>query len=435
MRHRLSIGTIVSESAMKVQFVRGRTLGSVEENFIARLRPGDHFTFAGRTLEFVRVRGMVAYVRKSARADVERAALVGRADADLARARGRASVNKLDEARRGDLPGPGDGGRAADPGAAGGLVAPARRRTSCWSSASTHARGSSPLLLSDRGTAGARGARGAVRLSDRPARPDLLHARGQRLRPGAPLGRSRADRGGDRGRALLPAHLLHDIPASLNAAELARRQFREIARVAGLIFQGYPGVNKSVKQVQASSELLYDVFARYDPRQPAAVPGPPRSAGAAARAEPARRARSSAIAAGRITVVDVERPTPLAFPLLVDRAREQVSSEKLADRIRRMAAPLERAADARPLRPRPQPRIPERRMTDVEIRCRGGAPRAPPRASAVLAPHRARWWRRISTGAKGATFRAAGIPIPVGATSDDLARLDEALHRTGAPTA
>jgi ATP-dependent helicase Lhr and Lhr-like helicase len=62
-----------------------------------------------------------------------------------------------------------------------------------------------------------------------------------------------------------PDNLLHDIPASLNAAELARRQFREIARVAGLIFQGYPGANKSVKQVQASSGLLYDVFARYDP--------------------------------------------------------------------------------------------------------------------------------------------------------------------------
>jgi len=65
LRHRLSIGTIVSESAMKVQYLRGRTLGTVEENFVARLRPGDVFTFAGRTLEFVRVRGMVAYVRRT----------------------------------------------------------------------------------------------------------------------------------------------------------------------------------------------------------------------------------------------------------------------------------------------------------------------------------------------------------------------------------
>jgi ATP-dependent Lhr-like helicase len=142
-----------------------------------------------------------------------------------------------------------------------------------------------------------------------------------------------------------PAHLLHDIPASLNAAELARRQFREIARVAGLIFQGYPGVSKSVKQVQASSELLYDVFARYDPDNLLLFQ--------AHREVLERQLEQSRlghalerIAAGRVSVVDVERPTPLAFPLLVDRAREQVTSEKLADRIRRMAAPLEKAADA-----------------------------------------------------------------------------------------
>ena len=51
------------------------------------------------------------------------------------------------------------------------------------------------------------------------------------------------------------------------------------------------------------------------------------------------------VAEGKVSVVEVERPTPLAFALLVDRAREQVTSEKLGDRIRRMAAPLERAAD------------------------------------------------------------------------------------------
>ena len=142
-----------------------------------------------------------------------------------------------------------------------------------------------------------------------------------------------------------PAHLLHDIPASLNAAELARRQFREIARVAGLIFQGYPGVNKSVKQVQASSELLYDVFARYDPDNLLLFQA--HREVLERQLEQSRLGRAlERVAAGRVTVVGVERPTPLAFPLLVDRAREQVSSEKLGDRIRRMVAPLERAASA-----------------------------------------------------------------------------------------
>jgi ATP-dependent Lhr-like helicase len=140
-----------------------------------------------------------------------------------------------------------------------------------------------------------------------------------------------------------PNHLLHDIPASLNAAELARRQFREIARIAGLIFQGYPGNNRSMKQVQASSGLLYDVFARYDPENLLLFQA--HREVLECQLEQSRLGRAlERIAAGRITLVDVERPTPLAFPLLVDRAREQVSSEKFLDRVRRLAAPLERAA-------------------------------------------------------------------------------------------
>src|SRR5439155_5380054 len=62
-----------------------------------------------------------------------------------------------------------------------------------------------------------------------------------------------------------PDALADDILASLNAAELARRQFREIARVAGLVFPGMPGAAKSAKQLQASTGLLYNVFREYDP--------------------------------------------------------------------------------------------------------------------------------------------------------------------------
>jgi len=142
-----------------------------------------------------------------------------------------------------------------------------------------------------------------------------------------------------------PDNLLYDIPASLNAAELARRQFREIARVAGLIFQGYPGTNKSVKQVQASSGLLYDVFARYDPDNLLLFQA--HREVLERQLERSRLGRTlERIAGGRVAISEVERPTPLAFALLVDRAREQVSSEKFLDRVRRLAAPLERAAES-----------------------------------------------------------------------------------------
>jgi ATP-dependent Lhr-like helicase len=345
MRHRLSIGTIVSESAMKVQFVRGRTLGSVEENFIARLRPGDHFTFAGRTLEFVRVRGMVAYVRKSSRPTSVVPHWSGARmpiSPELA-----ASVReRLDEARRGLYRGP---EMAA--------VRPILELQAAWSRLPA----ADELLVERVAT------REGHHLFFYPVEGRLVHEGlaalfAYRMAQLGPISFTLA--ANDYGLELLsadpapiheaieaglfsPEHLLHDIPASLNAAELARRQFREIARVAGLIFQGYPGVNKSVKQVQASSELLYDVFARYDPENLLLFQA--HREVLERQLEQSRLGRAlERVAAGRVSVVDVERPTPLAFPLLVDRAREQVSSEKLGDRIRRMVAPLERAADDAP---------------------------------------------------------------------------------------
>jgi ATP-dependent helicase Lhr and Lhr-like helicase len=137
------------------------------------------------------------------------------------------------------------------------------------------------------------------------------------------------------------AHLLHDITQSLNAAELARRQFREVARVAGLIFEGFPGQSKSMKQVQASSGLLYDVFVKYDPDN--LLVAQARREVLERQLEASRIGRTlTRLAQSDVRVIDVERPTPLAFPLLVDRTRAKLSSEKLVDRVRRMTAQLER---------------------------------------------------------------------------------------------
>ena len=113
--------------------------------------------------------------------------------------------------------------------------------------------------------------------------------------------------------------------------------------MAGLVFPGFPGQSKAVKQLQASSGLIYDVFARYDPGN--LLLRQAHREVLERQLEQSRLARALArLAAGRVTVLDVERPTPLAFPILVDRTREKVSSEKLADRVRRMTLPLERAA-------------------------------------------------------------------------------------------
>jgi ATP-dependent Lhr-like helicase len=136
---------------------------------------------------------------------------------------------------------------------------------------------------------------------------------------------------------LSPTNLAHDIPASLNAAEMARRQFREIARVAGLTFSGYPGQNKTVRQIQASSSLLFDVFMQYD-RGNLLVDQAHREV-LERQLEQSRMGRTlERLSSSKIRILDIQRPSPLAFPLLIDRTRTRVSSEKLADRVRRMTA-------------------------------------------------------------------------------------------------
>jgi len=131
--------------------------------------------------------------------------------------------------------------------------------------------------------------------------------------------------------------------ASLNAAELSRRQFREIARVAGLVFQGYPGQPKTNRQVQATSGLIYDVFARWDPANP--LLGQAEREVLERQLEFSRLAQAlERIAAAPVVLRHTQKPTPFAFPIMVSRFREKLTSEKLADRVQRMQLEFDRAA-------------------------------------------------------------------------------------------
>ena len=140
-----------------------------------------------------------------------------------------------------------------------------------------------------------------------------------------------------------PSNLVDDIPASLNATEMAKRQFREIARVAGLVFPGFPHSGKSARQLQASSGLFFDVFQRYDPNNLLLA-----QAHREVLERQLERSRLGTtlrrLSQARIVITVPKRFTPLSFPLLVDRTRNKVSSEKLTDRIKRMQLALERAA-------------------------------------------------------------------------------------------
>ena len=145
--------------------------------------------------------------------------------------------------------------------------------------------------------------------------------------------------------------LLADVLASLNSGELAQRRFREIARVAGLVFGGYPGAPKSLRQVQASSSLFFEVFRKYD-------------AGNRLLGQAQTEVLSQELEIQRLThtlqhlavlepdIVQLSAPSPFALPLLVERLREQLSTEKLKDRLDRMLAESAAVLDPPPAKPR-----------------------------------------------------------------------------------
>ncbi len=339
LRHVLNIGTIVSDTAVSVRYLKGGRLGTVEESFVSRLSPGDKFIFAGTPLEFVRLRDLTAWVRRAKGISGAIPRWQG-ARMPLSTELSYAVRLKLEEARQGVFHG--HEMEAVKPV----LMLQAERSIiprpdellieRCETRDGHHL-----FVYPFEGRLVHEGLAALFAYRIAQLTPSTFsfscNDYGFELLGAEPAPLEDALESG----LLATTHLLHDITQSLNAAELARRQFREIARVAGLIFSGYPGQSKSVKQMQASSSLLYDVFVNYDPDN--LLIHQARREVLERQLESSRLGRVlERLSQSTVRVIDVERPTPLAFPLLVDSTRSRVSSEKLADRVRRMTVSAEK---------------------------------------------------------------------------------------------
>ncbi|AZF57180.1 ligase-associated DNA damage response DEXH box helicase [Pseudomonas sp. R11-23-07] len=345
-RHRMSVGTIVSDASMHLKYWSkgggGKNLGSVEEGFIARLKPGDGFLFAGRLLELVRVENMTAYVRRS----TAKKAAVPRWNGGrmpLSNELAQAVIERFDAAAQGRFDGPEM--QAVQP-----LLLTQLR----WSGLPTRDHLLAEFLKSREGWH-----LFLYPFAGRQVHLGLASLLAWRVSRQQPVTFSIAVN--DYGLELLsatevhwpdvltetllsPQDLLTDVAASLNAGELALRRFREIARIAGLVFAGYPGAPKSTRQVQASSGLFFEVFKQYDPHNLLLTQAGEevlRNELDIQRLEETLLRLSSL----QLDLHLIQRPTPLAFPLLVERMRESLSSEKLSERIARMVKDLEKVAD------------------------------------------------------------------------------------------
>ncbi len=338
-RHKFSIGTIVADPALKVRFITGGYVGTVEESFIAKLKPGDTFLFAGRWLEYIRLKELTVYVRKSKK----NKGLVSRwmgGRMQLSTHLSDMIRKKIEEAERDEFD-------SHEMQAAKEMLVTQKK----WSALPLH----NQMLIEKFKT------REGWHVYFYPVAGRMTHEGlasliAWRISQIQPISFSMAMN--DYGFELLSdqepplekaielglfntEHLSDDIMSSINASDLAKRHFREIARIAGLVFSGFPGQNISNKHLQSSSELLFEVLQEYDTDN-RLISQSYSEAMNFQLDEKRIRKTLEYINSQEIIITNPERMTPFAFPIMVDRLRARLSSEKLADRVKRMKESLEK---------------------------------------------------------------------------------------------
>lgn len=340
MRHRMHIGTIVSDSMMRVQLMNGKFIGVIEEWFISRLEPGTVFTLAGRNLELVGIKDMSAIVKPSTAkksivpswmggrmsltanlGDVLRHTFTQALQEDVCREmkclaplfqiqQDLSHIPQYHELLVEHI---------ADKDGFHLLVYPfeGRQVHEALSALLAYRIGKIlPITFSV-----SMNDYGFELLSDQPIPFDSENAK----------------------LLLSDQHLLADIQKSINSAEMASRKFRDIAVIGGLIFQGFPGEQKKARHLQSSASLLFRVLREYEPgnlllRQAFTEVMDQQME------ELRLRNALQRIQKSDIIITHPVRLTPLSFPIIVDGLnRNTLSSERLEERVKRMQEQLNKA--------------------------------------------------------------------------------------------
>jgi ATP-dependent Lhr-like helicase len=333
MRHRLQMGTIVTGTDITVKYVTGGYIGSIEEYFISQLSRGDVFVFAGRTLEFVRLKGMIAQVRNSSRKKGKVTSWMG-SRMPLTSQLGELLRDEMQNFQSGKK-------RTPEVKALKDIITRQQQESIV---PQNH-----EFLIETFKT------REGYHAVFYPFEGRLVHMAmagliAYRISLLQPISFSLAYN--DYGFEILSDQefdmqnvldnnlitadmILEDLEASVNATELAKRKFRDIAVIAGLVFTGYPNKAIKVKHLQSSSQLLFEVFRDNEPDNLLF-----RQAYTETYEQEIEeyRLREAFERIENQTIVwrSCQQPTPFSFPIITDRLREKLSSEKLADRIKRM---------------------------------------------------------------------------------------------------
>ncbi len=332
--HLMNIGTIVGDSSVRVRFLRGGTLGQMDEGFITKLKPGDVFRFGGKALELVHLKDLTAYV-KIARGRETVATVWGGHALPISPSISRYMREILAEVALEKPNQP--------------LEVEALRETFAIQGKKSAIPGPGEILVERLDT------REGHHLfvytwEGRAVNEGLGHLLAYRLSLGAPntIAVSANDHGfeclavnpfpGDEEiRQALRTHadLEQAVERSLNFTEMAKRAFREVARVSGLIQTGTPRDRKPMRHLQMSSSLLFDVFLNYEPAHPL-LQEAFREVKRTQLELPRLRKLLKLMGESRIRIENPKGLTPFSFPLYLERIRSRISSETLADRVARL---------------------------------------------------------------------------------------------------
>lgn len=333
MRHRLQMGTIVTGVDVTVKYITGGYIGSIEEYFISKLERGDVFVFAGRTLEFIRLKNMVAQVRNSTKKTGKVSNWQG-SRLPLSAQLGELLREEMQTFQPGKK-------RTPEVKALRDII----KRQQLESIVPTKTQ----FLIETFKT------REGYHNVFYPFEGRFVHEAmagliAYRMSLLKPITFSLAfndyafeilsDQYLDMQEVLdndllTPAMLSQDLLSSMNATEMARRKFRDIAVISGLVFTGYPNKLVKTKHLQSGSQLVFEVFRDNEPDNLLFRQAFTETFEQEVEEVRLRKALER-IRSQEIVWKTCKKPTPFSFPVITDRLREKLSSEKLADRIKRM---------------------------------------------------------------------------------------------------
>lgn len=337
--HRMNIGTITSDTSVLIKFASGRTLGSVEEGFASRLKVGKQFVFAGRRLELLRFHKLTATVRAATKVRKGEVAIWGGSKMPLSTELSHAVARSLHSTIESpELK----------------AVAPILKIQKSWSTLPsdnelliefTRTREGEHLFIyafAGRLVNEGLGALVAFRLSRNSGEPINVTQNDYGFCLGSPGGLSLDEE--ILREALTIDQLLEDLLECMNTAEMARRQFRYVARVAGLLIPDMPGKRKPTRDLQVSANLLFEVFSRYDPDN--LLLEQARREIFEHQLELQRLKKTLASIQDRpFRLIETHRLTPMAFPLWADRLSAFLPAGDAATRLEKMLAKLQKSKE------------------------------------------------------------------------------------------